>query len=535
MITKQSLEQLKNQIDIVDILSNSLELKKAGANFKACCPFHGEKTPSLVISPTKQIYHCFGCSAGGDAIKFVQEYDKLSFSEAVEKIAADMNFTLEYEVGANSQADYSSTMETINNFYEINLKEDKLQYLLDRGISKESIKTFEIGYAPRSDVQIQVLKDNFLNLQDAVDTGVLAYDNDKLYARLRERITFPIRNHTNKLIGFGGRTLKTSKEIAKYLNSPDTKLFNKSRNLYGFNIAKEHIYKKGTMVITEGYLDVVMMHQANIKTAVATMGTALTEQHIPLIKKIGCKVLLCYDGDNAGRNAAHKASVLLSQSDIDGGVVLFDEGIDPADMVKNGKTQELYDIMKKPIPLIKYALKFIVERFDLNNPHNKNQALKECVQYLKTLNLLIAQEYTHFLATLLNIATHHITLGQTQICTEPISPRGESGLSKADEKLFKTLLEKPHFKDLLFDKLDFEVYEGNKIFEAIIDDKLEDESVRPLQIRDDIVVYDEEDFVEACRLKQKSYLTNELKRLALSLEDDVFEKMDQIQKRINKL
>lgn len=531
MIKKQSLENLKVQIDIVDIISNSLELKKAGANFKACCPFHGEDTPSFVISPAKQIYHCFGCGVGGDAIKFVQEYKKLSFAEAIEDIANDLNFTLEYENNQNYK-DYSTIMEHINHFYELNLKEEKLQYLLDRGITKESIKTFEIGYAPRSNIQIQSFKDNFLNPQDAVETGVLALDKDKFYARLRERITFPVRNHTNKLIGFGGRTLKQTKEIAKYLNSPETKLFNKSRNLYGFNIAKEHIYKKGTMVITEGYLDVVMMHQANIKTAVATMGTALTVQHIPLIKKIGCKTLLCYDGDNAGRTAAYKASVLLSQHEVDGAVVLFEEGLDPADMVKDGKVQELYDIMKKPIPLIKYALKFITDGFDLSNPHSKNQALKECVDYLKTINLLIAEEHREFLSKLLNISSHHITLGQTQIQKEPIAYTTTNGLTKADEKFFKTLVEKPDFVNLMFGNIDYEVYEHNKIFQAIMDDRLEDENLRPILIRDDIIVYDEEDFIQACRLKQKSYLSNELKRLASSIKDDVFEKMDKVQRRL---
>lgn len=534
MIKKQSLENLKSQIDIVDVISNSLELKKTGANFKACCPFHGEDTPSFIVSSTKQIYHCFGCSCGGDAITFVQEYEKLSFQEAVEKIAADMNFTLEYENNQDFK-DYSAVMESINNFYEINLKEDRLQYLLDRGITKESIKTFEIGYAPRSDMQIQSFKDNFLNPADGVDTGVLAFDKEKLYARLRERITFPIRNHANKLIGFGGRTLKQSKEIAKYLNSPETKLFNKSRNFYGYNIAKEHIYKKGTMVVTEGYLDVVMMHQAKIQTAVATMGTALTKEHIPVIKKSRCRVLLCYDGDKAGRAAAYKASALLSQHEVDGGVVLFDEGVDPADMVKDGKTTELYEIMKKPIPLIKYALKYITDGYDLQNPHNKNTALKECVEFLKTLNLLIAEEYKGYLAKLLNIASHHITLGQIQIQREPELKMSNDKIGKADEKFFKTLIEKPEFGDLLFGRLDPEVYKENRMFQAIISGKTDDESLRAIVIRDDIIIYNEEDFIEACRLKQKSYLQNQLQLLAQSMDDDVFLKMDRVQKRLKEL
>jgi DNA primase len=283
MISKTSLETLKNQIDIVDTISSNLELKKSGANFKACCPFHGEDTPSFVISPAKQIYHCFGCGAGGDAIKFIQEYKKLSFQEAVEDIASDMNFTLEYD-NKQDYKDYQSLLESINHFYEQNLTDDKLNYLLDRGITKKSIKDFEIGYAPRSDKQIKHLQDNFLNLQDASEVGVLAYDKDKAYARLRERITFPIRNHAGKLIGFGGRTLKPSSDIAKYLNSPDTKLFNKSRNLYGLNLAKEHIYKKGTIVITEGYLDVVMMHQADINYGYSTNTTTHTKH-----KKSKCK------------------------------------------------------------------------------------------------------------------------------------------------------------------------------------------------------------------------------------------------------
>ena len=271
MISLTSLETLKSQIDIVDIISNSLTLKKSGSNFKSNCPFHSEQSASFVVSPSKQIYHCFGCSCGGDAIKFIQDYKKLSFAEAIENIANSMNFTLEYD-NKKDFKDYKNIFESMNSFYKSKLQDDGLQYLLDRGITKKSI-------------------------------------------------TFPIRNHTNKLIGFGGRT--TINRSAKYINSPQTKLFDKSGNFYGYNLAKEHIYKKGTMVITEGYLDVVLMHQVNIKTAVATMGTALTKEHCLTIKKMNCKVLLCFDGDKAGINAALKSSILLSQYEINGGVVIL--------------------------------------------------------------------------------------------------------------------------------------------------------------------------------------------------------------------
>jgi len=276
MIKQSSIDTLKEQLDIVDIIGNSLELKKSGANFKACCPFHSENTPSFTVSPQKQIYNCFGGCGSGDAIKFVQEYEKLTFVEAVESIANYMNFTLEYDQASNTK-DYSSIMEYVNSFYLKNLNDDVRGYLHNRGVNDESIKTFEIGFAPKSSLQLEAISKQLINAQEAIECGVLAKDgNSKSYARVTKRVSFPIRNHTGKLIGFGGRILDGDERAAKYINSPQTQLFDKSRNFYGYNIAKEHIYKKGTFTIVEGYLDVVMFHQAGIKTAVATMGTALT-------------------------------------------------------------------------------------------------------------------------------------------------------------------------------------------------------------------------------------------------------------------
>ncbi|MFW9625121.1 MAG: DNA primase, partial [Sulfurospirillum sp.] len=403
MIT--NAEELKARIDVVDTVSNLVALKKAGANFKACCPFHGEDTPSLVVSPQKQIWHCFGCGAGGDAISFVQDFCKLSYTEALERIANDLNFTLTYNKSGH-HIDYTTTMEFTNTYYKLKLIDDKLHYLLDRGITRESIKCFEIGFAPSSKEQYSYLTQNTFTQEEAIETGIMAKEKDKLFARLTHRITFPIRNHANKLIGFGGRIIDGDR--AKYINSPQTKLFDKSRNLYGYNIAKEHIYRNKNIIITEGYLDVVMLHQAGFKTAVATMGTALTSEHCLMIQKADVKVLLCYDGDNAGRTAGFKASKLLCSYEIDGGVILFDEGIDPADMVKAGRTNELEKIMKNSIPIVQYVLQFISNTYDLSNPYEKNKALKECKEFLATLNPVIADEYRVYLAKLLHIEMEHL-------------------------------------------------------------------------------------------------------------------------------
>ena len=530
MISLTSLETLKSQIDIVDIISNSLTLKKSGSNFKSNCPFHSEQSASFVVSPSKQIYHCFGCSCGGDAIKFIQDYKKLSFAEAIENIANSMNFTLEYD-NKKDFKDYKNIFESMNSFYKNSLQDDELQYLLDRGITKKSIKTFEIGYASSSTEQINYLKQNFLNISDACDIGILANDKDKLYARQIKRITFPIRNHTNKLIGFGGRT--TINHSAKYINSHQTKLFDKSRNFYGLNIAKEYIYKKGTMVITEGYLDVVLMHQVGIQTAVATMGTALTKEHCLIIKKMNCKVLLCFDGDKAGRNAALKSSILLSQAEINGAVVIFKDNLDPADMIKDNREQELISIMKKPTPLVKYVLNSIVNKYDMSDPYAKNSSLKEAIEYLKSLNnLLIANEYISYLAKLLNIKSIRINLGQTQIIQKP---QIQYKNSCADDKFFKTLIEKPEYLDFNLISKICELMESNPIYKAIIDDDIDNEILIPLKIRDDIIIYNEVDFIAACNLKYKSFLEEQLKELTQSTDDDVFVKMSRIQMKLGSI
>ena len=530
MIKSSSLEQLKQQIDIIDVISNSIELRKSGANFKACCPFHGEATASFVISPTKQIYHCFGCGVGGDAIKFVQEYQKVSFQEAVEKIANDLSFTLQYEDNYEKK-DYQTIFEVVNKFYEDNLNNEHIDYLLSRGLTLESIKKFELGFAPRNDKQIEYMKSQFLNIEDSIDIGILAVDKDKLYARQRERITFPIRNHLNKLIGFGGRTLKDSKEIAKYINSPETKLYQKSKVFYGFNFAKDNIYKKSNIVIVEGNLDVIMMHQIGIDTAVATMGTALTKEHILQIKKANAKAILCFDGDNAGKKAALSASILLSQSEIDGGVVIFENGLDPADMIKDNRVDELHSMINNPLDIIKYSLNTITSNYNLLNAIEKTKALKECVDYLKTLNPIISNEYKGYLANLLNINSYHIVLGQTDMSNDEINIKSE--LTKADEKFLKTLIEKPDYMDILFGKVDYEAFD-NKYFTAFFENDNED-ILMPIKIRDDIVIYNEQDFLHACKIKQKKYLENELKKLSNSIEDDVFKKMDILRAKINNL
>ena len=410
MIKKESIENLKNNLDVVDIVSQYIELKKSGANFKACCPFHGETTPSFVVSPAKQIYHCFGCGVGGDSIKFVMEYEKLTYPETIEKLASMNNFTLEYEENSSEKKQDTRVIEEVNKFYQKLFVSNPAvkDYIHQRGISDFSVEKFEIGYAPISADTINFLKSNHYNLTDAIDLGIIDTGTNGLYSRFIERITFPIYSISGKLVGFGGRTI--TGHNAKYVNSPQTKLFNKSKLLYGYQIAKEYIYKKNQIIVCEGYLDVIMLHQAGFNTAVATLGTALTADHLPLLRRGEPKVILAYDGDKAGLAAAFKASVMLSQSEFEGGVIIFADGMDPADMVNKNKVEELNEIFANPISFTPYAIDYIISKYDINDANQKQKALIESNEYLKSLGLIYQDEYKRYLAQKLNIRENLIQI-----------------------------------------------------------------------------------------------------------------------------
>jgi DNA primase len=488
MINKESIENLKNNLDVVDVISQFLEVKKSGANFKACCPFHGETTPSFVVSPAKQIYHCFGCGVGGDSIKFVMEYEKLSYPEAIEKLASMNNFHLEYDNTTTKRQDIK-ILEEVNKFYQrlfVNNSTAK-DYINQRAISEFSIEKFEIGYAPVSGDTINYLKSNHYNLTDAIDLGVIDTGTNGLYSRFIERITFPIYGINGKMVGFGGRTI--TGHNAKYVNSPQTKVFNKSKLLYGYHLARESIYKKNQLIVCEGYLDVIMLHQAGFDTAVATLGTALTKDHLPLIRRGEPKIILAYDGDKPGLAAAFKASVMLSQGEFEGGVVIFGDGLDPADMVKDGKIEELNRIFTNPLSFISYSIDYIIEKYDINNPNQKQKALIEANDYLKSLGAIYQDEYKRYIAQKLNIRENLVS-----VSSESRRPQ-EVSLTKIDIAelcIIKSILEKPKRLDQVLDVVDSTMFEVHKNeFELLLSD-INNISLNSIALNEKLENYDDE-------------------------------------------
>lgn len=505
MISQTSIEALKARIDIIDIVGSYLELKKAGQNYKAPCPFHDEKTGSFTVSPRKGIYHCFGCGAHGDAIKFVQEYRHLEFREAVEQIAADLNFTLHYENSSAPRTDYSRLMESVNRYYLSQRNDDIRAYLRDRGLSDESIDAFEIGYAPVSQGTMRHLSTQAFLVPDAIACGVVATDEGRTYARLTDRITFPIRNQSGKLIGFGGRIL--SGDRAKYINSPQTALFDKSRQLYGFHLAKNAIHDKGTITITEGYIDVVMFHQAGIRTAVATMGTALTEEHARLIAKNKWRALLCYDGDKAGIAAALKAAKLLSHHGVFGGVVLFPRGKDPADMVRDGDIDGLYALLKRPIPMIRFVIDSVAAAHPINTPQGKQSALEEIMAFMAPLPPVIQDEYRTIISNILSINPSHVHTKPHEAPAPALLP----SINIPEMNLIATARENDGAFRYLIDADADECFTHHH---AELDMLLQgDDALDGLLLRDDITILDDEAFVLQLRILMIDRHKNDILRI----------------------
>jgi len=508
MINKDSIENLKNHIDVVDTISQFLQLKKSGANFKACCPFHGESTPSFVVSPAKQIYHCFGCGVGGDSIKFVMEYEKLSYPEAVEKLASMNNFTLVYDDTQQKKQD-TRAIEEINKYYQKNFTSNKIakDYIKSRGIYESSIEKFEIGYAPSSQETINYLKSNFLNLADAKELGIIDSGANGLYARFIERITFPIYSLNGSLVGFGGRTI--TGHNAKYVNSPQTKIFNKSRLLYGYNLSKDKIYKRKEIIITEGYLDVIMLHQAGFDNAVATLGTALTKEHLPILKRGEPKVIVAYDGDNAGLNAAFKASQLMAHNDFEGGVIIFEKGFDPADMVKDGKIEELNKIFSKPKPFIPFAIDHIISQFDLNIPQNKQKALQDVNEFLNTLNPIFHDEYKRYIAQKLNIRENLIKVKATNNSSNSNNVE-LSKINIGELCIIKSILNDKQRLSRVLDVIDSSMFEYHKNeFEILLND-IDDIRLNSILLNDRLEDYDDERLNAELLILLRKFYSNKL-------------------------
>lgn len=518
MIERESIEQLQQRADIYEVVSHYVELRRSGANYVACCPFHNENTPSFIVNPQRNIFKCFGCGEGGDSIGFLMKIENLNYSEAIEKLAYLCNFTLTY-TNKNIDTSINDNLAKIVSYYQSKLDTKILHYLHDRGINDESIKRFSLGYSGESIEFMEFLNRNQMPLDILLEIGIIGRDTtpnsqNRYYAKFHSRIMFPIFSTSGKAVGFGGRIMGDEK-VAKYINSQQSKIFNKSRLLYGYNIAKDSIFKQNQIIITEGYIDVVMLHQAGFTNAVATLGTALTQSHLPLLSRGEVDILLCYDGDNAGINAAFKASLLLANKA--GGVVIFEGGKDPADMVSEGKIDELKKLLTTPIPFVKFVISTIANRFDLSNPLQKEKALNEILGFIKNLSPILRDEYMDFIASTLQIAPHLLnvfgatdSLRNSQTTNLQKNSRKsykskanfkvQASSNNAEEILLKSILEDNSLLELALEYLSDNMFTHKEAFLALKRGELEHKDLLGIAIDEHIKALDYTNFREQMRL-----------------------------------
>lgn len=368
-----AIEEIKSRLNIVDIAGGYLKLEKAGGNFKACCPFHNEKTASFFISPSRQTYHCFGCSRGGDIISFVEEIEGLDFPGALKVLADRAGVTLTREkLGVkDDRAPIYTALELATKFYEAVLPKfpEAEKYLHARGLTPETIKRFRVGFAPDEWRSLgDFLAKKGVTQQVMEQAGLVVRSPQGYYDRFRGRIMFPITDSSGRVIAFSGRILKEGEgktlgasASAKYVNSPETEVFHKSRALFGFSQAKDAIRHAQACVLVEGQMDLILSHQAGIANAVASSGTALTSEHLDLIKRFTKNLILAFDADDAGIAAAHRGIELALSQDMSVRIAAMPHGLDPADMVRKDPAEWVHAVQNAK-QVIDFYLDLLPER-----------------------------------------------------------------------------------------------------------------------------------------------------------------------------
>ena len=397
-IPDRFLDELIARIDIVDLVSESVRLTKKGRNYWGLCPFHSEKTPSFSVSADKQIYKCFGCGKGGGAINFVMELDNLPFRDAVALLAKRAGLEVPdsgSSAGAKERREKLLTINkqaarTFHRWLYAPEGADGLAYLQRRGLSRRTLTSFGLGFAPnRWDALIQELGQQGYDKRDLLDAGLAVSNQDgRIYDRFRNRVMFPIIDIRGEVIGFGGRVMDDS--TPKYLNSPDTPVYNKSRNVFALNIAKKS--KAGRVILTEGYMDTISLHQAGFDSAVASLGTSLTPEHAQLLSRYFPEAIIAYDGDGAGVSATQRAIPLLERAGMKVRVLRVTGAKDPDEFIKQFGRDAFLRLLDQSENQVDYRLEQIRKKYDLSDDSQKVGFLQEAAQLLSSLPSAVERE-----------------------------------------------------------------------------------------------------------------------------------------------
>lgn len=402
------IDELVARNPIEDVVGQYVNLKRSGANMFGLCPFHGEKTASFSVAPDKGIYYCFGCHKGGGVINFQMEVEGLSYPDAVRALAKRSGMAVpedeQYESRYRAQERLWALHKEAARFFHSQLYapvgKDALDYALGRGMSKSILTTFGVGYAPDSwDAMVKAMRAKGYTDQELIDSGLVtkSQKNQNLFDRFRDRLMFPIIDVRGNVIGFGGRALKNDKDVAKYLNSPETLIFNKRKNLFGLNLAKKN--KENSLILVEGNIDVVALHQYGFTNAVASLGTSLTEEQATLMTRYAEQVTLLYDGDQAGQNAAQRAIPILEKAGLQVKVLKMRDAKDPDEFLKKFGADRFKLLLQESANRVEYQLNAIYAKYDLREDNQKVKYLQESAELISSLNSSVQQEvYGHRVA-----------------------------------------------------------------------------------------------------------------------------------------
>jgi DNA primase len=395
-IKQEKIEEIREAADIVEVIGGYIPIKKRGKNYSGLCPFHSEKKPSFTVSPTKQLYHCFGCGASGNVISFVMRYESLSFLEALEVLASKYNIELEKEI-SGAREELREKILNVNDFafgfFRKKLKESKgkkaRDYLKERGISDDSIEEFGLGYAPSGwrNLLNEAQKHN-IGYEDLIKAGlVVKNEKGNYYDRLRNRIIFPFFNTIGKKIGFAGRTLENDKP--KYLNISETEVYKKRFTLYGLFQGKHEIRDKDKCIVVEGYMDVLALFQGGFKNTVAVSGTALTESHAKVLRRYTRNIYLSFDADKPGEKASLRSVSTLIRSGLTPYIITLKSGKDPDEVVMDEGKEKFQGYINEAEHFIDFKLRYLLSKYNLNNVVEKTEVMKEMsktISYVKDLS-----------------------------------------------------------------------------------------------------------------------------------------------------
>ena len=561
---KDIIEEIKSRCDIVDVISDYMQLKSSGSNYTGLCPFHSEKTGSFMVSKSKQIYKCFGCNAGGDVISFVMRYENVDFMDAVKILARRCGITLERNISEEEK----KKIQEINKFREIHTeaarfyfanllgtKNPGYEYLKKRGLSDKIIKKFGLGYSLNSwNSLMNYLLAKGYDKTDLVKCGLVTHktETNKYFDRFRNRVMFPIFNYNGKVIGFGGRVLDDS--LPKYLNSPETLVFNKRLNLYGLNIYKKSI-KDDTLILVEGYMDLISLYQNNIENVVATLGTALTIEQARLIRKFAKNVIISYDSDQAGQNATLRAIDILLQADIKVKILNLKDCKDPDDFIKKYGFEGYKKAMEDSDYYIKYKIDILKKKYNLNNDSQKMSFVEEATFMLKKLKSPIEKDlYAKYLSDLTNISIESIrasvgikvnsNYNKTNKRNTNVHKKIEQmskiqdGYLKVEAKFIKLLMENKNLRESVLQDINEQQFlfdETKEIFNYIIKnrelDKITIDKIKSLNISEEYVnniqniqieeinTYTLESTKNIIKQIKKNIIDNEIKSMSYQIKE----------------